>query len=63
MEVQQEYPSCNISNKEEKGVPVHVMMPIDIVTMWNSLNKRKAVKASFKDLKSAGVEGVMVDVW
>nr|GFA47715.1 beta-amylase 1, chloroplastic [Tanacetum cinerariifolium] len=63
MEVQREYPSCSISNNEEKGVPVYVMMPLDSVTMWNSLNRRKAVKASFKALKSAGVEGVMVDVW
>nr|GEY61201.1 beta-amylase 1, chloroplastic [Tanacetum cinerariifolium] len=63
VEVQREYPSCSISNKEEKGVAVYVMMPLDSVTMWNSLNNRKAVKASFKDLKSAGVEEVMVDVW
>lgn len=63
MEVQQEYPSCSVSNKEEKGVPVYVTMPLDSITMWNSLNRRKAVKASFEALKSAGVEGVMVDVW
>ncbi|XP_010263970.1 PREDICTED: beta-amylase 1, chloroplastic-like [Nelumbo nucifera] len=46
-----------------KGVPVYVMMPLDSVTMSNGVNKRKAMNASLMALKSAGVEGVMVDVW
>lgn len=46
-----------------KGVPVYVMMPLDTVTMGNTLNRKKAMKASLQALKSAGVEGIMVDVW
>lgn len=46
-----------------KGVPVYVMMPLDSVTMGNGVNRRKAMKASMQALKSAGVEGIMMDVW
>ncbi|GJX64527.1 beta-amylase 1, chloroplastic [Tanacetum coccineum] len=46
-----------------KGVPVYVMMPLDSVTMSNGVNRRKAMSASLKALKSAGVEGIMMDVW
>ncbi|GJZ44832.1 beta-amylase 1, chloroplastic [Tanacetum coccineum] len=53
VEVQREYPSSSISNKEERGVPVYVMMPLAGADLCSS----------FKDLNSAGVEGVMVDVW
>ncbi|KAM1104464.1 hypothetical protein ACFX15_012487 [Malus domestica] len=45
------------------GVPVYVMMPLDSVTMHNSVNRKKAMNASLQALKSAGVEGVMMDVW
>ncbi|XP_077252760.1 beta-amylase 1, chloroplastic-like [Tasmannia lanceolata] len=45
------------------GVPVYVMMPLDSVTMGHGVNRRKAVNASLQALKSAGVEGVMMDVW
>ncbi|KAI3713577.1 hypothetical protein L1987_72157 [Smallanthus sonchifolius] len=44
-------------------VPVYVMLPLDTVTLGGHLNKPKAMNASFMALKSAGVEGVMVDVW
>lgn len=40
-----------------------VMMPLDTVTARHGLNRRKAISASLKALKSAGVEGIMVDVW
>lgn len=46
-----------------KGVPVYVMLPLDSVTMENTMNRKKAMNASFQALKSAGVEGVMIDVW
>ncbi|CAN6547648.1 unnamed protein product [Malus baccata var. baccata] len=45
------------------GVPVYVMMPLDSVTMNNSVNRKKAMNASLQALKSAGAEGVMMDVW
>ncbi|XP_047310274.1 beta-amylase 1, chloroplastic [Impatiens glandulifera] len=46
-----------------EGVPVFVMMPLDSVTMGNTVNRRKAMNASLQALKSAGVEGIMMDVW
>ena len=52
------------SRKEEKkGVPVYVMMPLDSVTSGNTVNRKKAMNASLLALKSAGVEGIMIDVW
>lgn len=42
-------------------VPVFVMLPLD--TVGGNLNKPRAMLASLMALKSAGVEGVMVDVW
>lgn len=44
-------------------VPVFVMLPLDTVTLGGSLNKPRAMNASLMALKSAGVEGVMVDAW
>ncbi|KAE8725887.1 Beta-amylase [Hibiscus syriacus] len=50
--------------KEEKGgVPVYVMMPLDSVRYGNTVNRKKAMNASLQALKSAGVEGIMIDVW
>lgn len=46
-----------------RGVPVFVMMPLDSVKMDHTVNRRKAMNASLQALKSAGVEGVMMDVW
>uniref|UniRef100_A0A6N2MVL7 Beta-amylase n=1 Tax=Salix viminalis TaxID=40686 RepID=A0A6N2MVL7_SALVM len=45
------------------SVPVFVMLPLDTVTIGGSLNKPKAMNASLMALRSAGVEGVMVDAW
>ncbi len=45
------------------GVPVFVMLPLDSVTMNNTVTRRRALNASLLALKSAGVEGVMMDVW
>ncbi|KAM7466342.1 hypothetical protein LguiB_013904 [Lonicera macranthoides] len=50
-------------DKKGKGVPVYVMMPLDSVNMENRVNRRKAMNASLMALKSAGVEGIMMDVW
>ncbi|XP_047966930.1 beta-amylase 3, chloroplastic [Salvia hispanica] len=44
-------------------VPVFVMLPLDTVSLGGTLNKPRAMLASLMALKSAGVEGVMVDVW
>ncbi|RWR86746.1 Glycoside hydrolase [Cinnamomum micranthum f. kanehirae] len=45
------------------SVPVFVMLPLDTVSMGGGLNKQRALNASLMALKSAGVEGVMVDAW
>lgn len=52
-----------ISEAPVKGVPVFVMLPLDTVNANGSLNRKRAMNASLMALKSAGVEGVMVDVW
>ncbi|KAL9350393.1 hypothetical protein Peur_057648 [Populus x canadensis] len=44
-------------------VPVFVMLPLDTVTIGGNLNKPRAMNASLMALRSAGVEGVMVDAW
>lgn len=44
-------------------VPVFVMLPLDTVSVGGSLHKARAMNASLMALKSAGVEGVMVDAW
>ncbi|XP_068634713.1 beta-amylase 3, chloroplastic-like [Aristolochia californica] len=46
-----------------KGVPVFVMLPLDTVSNGGGLNKPRTLNASLMALKSAGVEGVMVDAW
>ncbi|KAL3628060.1 Beta-amylase 1, chloroplastic [Castilleja foliolosa] len=39
------------------------MMPLDSVTWNHTVNRKKAMNASLQALKSAGVEGIMMDVW
>jgi beta-amylase len=60
-----EHVAGGVQGKEEKGkgVPVYVMMPLDSVTWNHSVNRKKAMNASLQALKSAGVEGIMMDVW
>lgn len=47
----------------ETRVPVYVMLPLDTISAAGTLNKPRAMNASIMALKTAGVEGVMVDVW
>ncbi|PIM98991.1 Beta-amylase [Handroanthus impetiginosus] len=60
-----EYVSGGTPRGEENktGVPVYVMMPLDSVTWNHTVNRKKAMNASLQALKSAGVEGIMMDVW
>lgn len=51
------------SRGTDAGVPVYIMLPLDTVTMANSISRPRAIRASLAALKSAGVEGVMMDVW
>jgi len=56
-------PLVGHSHNDSMRVPVFVMLPLDTVTMGGNLNKPRAMNASLMALKSAGVEGVMVDAW
>lgn len=61
---EREYRKGGSQDKEEEGVPVYVMMPLDSVTKsGNGVNRMKAMNVSMQALKSAGVEGIMMDVW
>lgn len=51
------------SRGTDAGVPVYIMLPLDTVNMSNSICRPRAIRASLAALKSAGVEGVMMDVW
>ena len=63
-EKQYVYLDTPTSRGSHGGVPVYVMMPLDTVNPnTNTLNRARAMKASLRALKSAGVEGIMVDVW
>ncbi|KAK9198262.1 hypothetical protein WN944_013446 [Citrus x changshan-huyou] len=50
-------------NHHRNKVPVFVMLPLDTLSNSGHLNKPRAMNASLMALKSAGVEGVMVDAW
>ncbi|XP_057476102.1 beta-amylase 3, chloroplastic-like [Actinidia eriantha] len=49
--------------KNDSRVPVFVMLPLDTISCGGNLNKPRAMNASLMALKSAGIEGVMVDAW
>nr|DAD23227.1 TPA_asm: hypothetical protein HUJ06_024690 [Nelumbo nucifera] len=44
-------------------VPVYVMLPLDVVTVDNVLSDTEGIEKQLKQLRAAGVDGVMVDVW
>ncbi|KAJ3681784.1 hypothetical protein LUZ60_014357 [Juncus effusus] len=48
-------------------VPIYVMLPLDTILKGNDgksiVNRARALNASMMALRSAGVEGIMVDVW
>ncbi|XVE57524.1 hypothetical protein DITRI_Ditri04bG0097600 [Diplodiscus trichospermus] len=50
-------------NENNSEVPVFVMLPLDTITLCGKVNKPRAMNTSLMALKSAGVEGVMVDAW
>ena len=39
------------------------MLPLDTVTLINTLKHAKALNAGLRALKSVGIDGIMVDVW
>ncbi|KAI9094225.1 hypothetical protein K1719_026807 [Acacia pycnantha] len=44
-------------------VPVFVMLPLGVITTDNALEDTDGLEKQLKELRAAGVDGVMVDVW
>lgn len=59
--------SSNSRDYDEKliqnYVPVYVMLPLGVVTIDNELEDRDGTKKQLEQLRVAGVDGVMIDVW
>ncbi|XVF01814.1 hypothetical protein REPUB_Repub04eG0121800 [Reevesia pubescens] len=44
-------------------VPVYVMLPLGVISNDNVLEDKSKIEKQLKELRVAGVDGVMVDVW
>ncbi|CAN0914624.1 BMY1 [Linum grandiflorum] len=44
-------------------VPTFVMLPLGVVTPDNVFKNKEVVEKQLKQLKSAGIDGIMIDVW
>lgn len=44
-------------------VPVYVMLPLDVISVHNVFRDQDKCEKQFKELREAGVDGIMVDVW
>ncbi|CAN1843860.1 BMY1 [Linum perenne] len=44
-------------------VPTFVMLPLGVVTPDNVFDNKTTIENQLKQLKSAGIDGVMIDVW
>ncbi|OMO60195.1 Glycoside hydrolase, family 14B, plant [Corchorus capsularis] len=44
-------------------VPVYVMLPLGVISNENVFETKTVMEKQLKELKEAGVDGVMVDVW
>lgn len=51
------------SLRGSKGIPVFVMLPLDVVSMDNTLNNEAQLNTWLGQLKNVGVTGVESDVW
>lgn len=54
---------CAFGAFANAGVPVFVMLPLDTITLQNTLNDPQQLKANLYTLKQGGVTGVMSDTW
>eukprot|EP00252_Welwitschia_mirabilis_P005605 TRINITY_DN16081_c0_g1_i1.p1 TRINITY_DN16081_c0_g1~~TRINITY_DN16081_c0_g1_i1.p1 ORF type:complete len:628 (+),score=55.99 TRINITY_DN16081_c0_g1_i1:62-1945(+) len=48
---------------KESGIPVYVMLPLNVVQRQGSLWMLKMLKGSFAAVRESGVEGIVMDVW
>ncbi|XP_030462329.1 beta-amylase isoform X2 [Syzygium oleosum] len=44
-------------------VPIYVMLPLEVITVDNTLEDRYEIEQQLKKLSAAGIDGIMVDVW
>lgn len=44
-------------------VPLFVMLPLEVITRENELAEPEKLEKQLRELRNAGVDGVMVDVW
>ncbi|KAJ8749172.1 hypothetical protein K2173_018643 [Erythroxylum novogranatense] len=44
-------------------VPVYVMLPLEVISVDNVFEDQAKLEKQLKELRAAGVDGVMVDVW
>ncbi|KAF3646729.1 Beta-amylase [Capsicum annuum] len=44
-------------------VPVYVMLPLDVISVDNVFRDQDKCEKQFKELREAGVDGIMVDIW
>ncbi|KAL9259121.1 Beta-amylase-like protein [Drosera capensis] len=44
-------------------VPIYVMLPLEVITVDNVLEDEEGIRKRLEQLRAAGVDGVMVDVW
>ncbi|KAL5793986.1 hypothetical protein ACOSP7_002580 [Xanthoceras sorbifolium] len=44
-------------------VPIYVMLPLGVITVDNVFEDKEGMEKQLKELKAAGVDGVMMDVW
>ncbi|XP_077212512.1 beta-amylase 3, chloroplastic-like [Tasmannia lanceolata] len=49
--------------QSNRGAPVFVTLPVDLLNSSGKMTRPKAMGASFMALNSAGVEGVVIEVW
>ncbi|KAL8153057.1 hypothetical protein V2J09_010817 [Rumex salicifolius] len=65
--MEQHYEEPSKSSYDEKMlqnyVPVFVMLPLEVITAANEVEDKEKMRAHLKQLKAAGLDGVMVDVW
>ncbi|XP_060197902.1 beta-amylase-like [Lycium barbarum] len=56
-------PASNYKIPMGNYVPIYVMLPLGVVSIENKFIEQEKIEKQLKELKAAGVDGVMVDVW
>ncbi|CAB4274265.1 unnamed protein product [Prunus armeniaca] len=58
--------TTTLTNEEKmlrNYVPIFVMLPLGVITVDNVLEDKDKLVKELKELRAAGVDGVMIDVW